>query len=578
MEELITKWVLKNAVDYEGTASAKAVVPKVIGEKPELKKDIKSLMKKINEKIKELNKLSVEEQTKRLEKIAPELLEEREEQKRELPELENAKQGATVMRMAPFPSGPLHIGNARMAILNDEYTKRYGGKLFLMFDDTVGTQKTEIKKGEQKTKLRLKEIDPAAYKLIPEGLKWLGINYDKEYYKSDRVEIYQKYCKELIEKEAAYICTCSGDDFRNKYKNERKACPHRKQSVKENLAEWEKMFTEYEQGDAVVRLKTNVEHPNPALREPAIMRISEKEHPRVKDKYRVWPLMEFSWAVDDHLLGMTHILRGKDLLKEDYIEQRIWDYLGWGSAEFIHYGYISLMHGALSKSKIAALIKKGEINDWYDPRTWSLQSLKVRGIKPEAVREFILSFGLSQSDITADVDILYSKNRELIEPTADRYFFVRDPIELTVRNIPESYVAEIQKHPDYKERGVKKYKVEKGEMKFYVERSDFVDKKQGDKFRLMDLMNIELEIDAEDKVLASFEGKNYKKGSKVIHWVNQKQAVSGNVLMVDGTVENGYIEKEAIDLEIGNVIQFIRFGYARLDKKEKEMLFRYSHN
>jgi len=579
MKKLIKKWALKNAIDHKGKAVVGAVIPKVIGENSELKSKIKELMPLINRIVKEVNEMTLEKQIEELKKIAPELLiEKKKEEKKELPELKNAEIGKVVMRLAPFPSGPLHIGNARMVILNDEYVKRYKGKLYLVFDDTVGTEKTEIKRGREKTKLRLKEIDPKAYKLIPEGLKWLGVKVHKKLYKSDRVKIYQKYCEKLIKLGGAYVCTCSADEFRNKYKNKGKACPHRYNSIEENLKEWKKMLKEYKAGEAVVRLKTKVDHPNPALRDPAIMRISEKRHPRVGKKYRVWPLMEFSWAIDDHLLGMTHILRGKDLIKEDYVEKEVWKYFGWPFAEFIHYGYISLLHGSLSKSKLAELIKKGEIKDWYDPRTWTLQSLMVRGIQPEAVREFILSFGLSQSDITADVEILYAKNRELIDPKADRYFFVKDPITLRVRDIPKNFKVKIQKHPDYKRRGYKEYKLRNEEVEFLVDKTDFIGRKQGDELRLMDLMNIKLEVITPKEVIAQFVQKEYKPGLKVIHWVIKKEAVPIEVLMVDGSVEKGFGEKEMKKLKVGDIIQLIRFGYARVDKKGKEIKLRFTHD
>ncbi|GAH67937.1 unnamed protein product [marine sediment metagenome] len=66
------------------------------------------------------------------------------------------------------------------------------------------------------------------------------------------------------------------------------------------------------------------------------MRISEAEHPRVGTKYIVWPMLEFSWAIDDYLIGVTHILRGSDLIKEDHIEEFIWNHFKWKKAEFNH--------------------------------------------------------------------------------------------------------------------------------------------------------------------------------------------------------------------------------------------------
>ena len=180
------------------------------------------------------------------------------------------------MRLAPYPSGALHIGNARMVILNSEYAKRYGGDLILFFDDTIGSPKS------MRNSPKAKYVLPEAYKLIEDGLKWLNVDYSKVHYKSDRLDIYYQYCKTLIEDNIAYVCFCDASDFRDKYKKQKKDCPHRNQSIPLNLKEWDKIRTgKYHEMEAVVRLKTGMDQKDPALRDQIIMRISEAEHPRV---------------------------------------------------------------------------------------------------------------------------------------------------------------------------------------------------------------------------------------------------------------------------------------------------------
>ncbi|MHA1209941.1 MAG: glutamate--tRNA ligase [Candidatus Freyarchaeota archaeon] len=372
VEKLILKYALANAVKYGGKANPKAVMGKIMAENPELRsraKDISALVQRI---VDEIGGFTLDQQRERLLEIAPELLEEekREEAARELPPLPKADLcERVVMRLAPYPSGPLHIGNTRMVILNDEYVKRYNGKLILVFDDTIGSEE--------------KRIVPEAYDLIREGLEWLGVEWHQEVYKSDRIPTFYRYCEQLIAEGEAYVCTCEAAEWREKFKKTGRPCPHRDLSVEENLDNWRRMLDgEYGEGQAVVRLKTGMDYPDPAVRDHIIMRISEREHPRVGSKYRVWPLLEFSWAIDDHLLGVTHVLRGKDLMKEDVVERLIWSKLKWPSVEFIHYGIISFKGLKLSKSKAREMIEKGVYLGWDDPRTWSLQSLRRRGIKP----------------------------------------------------------------------------------------------------------------------------------------------------------------------------------------------------
>ena len=193
MKDLILKYALKNASEYNGKANFGSVLGKILSEKPELKQNIKELSKEIIEIIKKVNSMKLNDINKALSKY------EFHEVKREehvLPELKNVD-GNVVTRIAPYPSGPLHIGNARPAVLNDEYAKMYKGKMLLVIDDTIGSEEKPI----------LKE----AYKLIPESLRWLDTKFSKIYYKSSRLEIYYKYAEELIKLDKAYICFCNSE-------------------------------------------------------------------------------------------------------------------------------------------------------------------------------------------------------------------------------------------------------------------------------------------------------------------------------------------------------------------------------
>ncbi|MEM3567800.1 MAG: glutamate--tRNA ligase family protein, partial [Thermoplasmata archaeon] len=324
----IRNFALQNAVQHGGKAEQKAVAGRVASSFPELRPKMKELLAVIEKIVEEVNALSLEEQTEELRQNAPELLQ-REKKEREfvLPELPDVKD-TVVMRLAPFPSGAPHIGNARSFILNHEYVKKYNGKLYLVFDDTIGSEE------------KIPQAD--SYDLIRESLAYLGIKYEKEFFKSDRLEIFYDWAKKIIEKGYAYVCHCDAQTLR-KYREEGRECEHRGQSVEENLEKWEKMLANaYAEGEAILRIKTDMRHRNPAFRDRVLFRISAREHPRVGRKYTVWPLLEFSWAVDDHLLGITHILRGKDLMMEDMMEQYIWDIFGIKGPVFIHYGMLML--------------------------------------------------------------------------------------------------------------------------------------------------------------------------------------------------------------------------------------------
>jgi len=574
IRELIRKYVLINSVKFGGKPRANAVLGKIIAEKPALKNKAKELLQIIQQVINEIKSIPLEKQRE----LIRDFLESKRKEKeiKQLPPLPNVeKYRQVVMRLAPFPSGPLHLGNARMVILNDEYVKRYNGKLLLVYDDTIGS--------EEKT------IFPEAYDLIKEGLDWLGVKYHETYYKSDRLPIFYKWCKVLIKQGDAYVCKCDPKKWRTEHKLTGIPCKCRSNSFEENLEEWDRMLEGYyKEGEAAVRLKTNMKHEDPALRDNVIMRISDKSHPRVGGKYHVWPLLEFSWAIDDHLLGITHILRGKDLIKEDILEKLIWDKLGWPYREFIHYGRIKFKGLSLSKSKAAMRVRKGEYDGWTDPRTWSLQSLMIRGFKPEAIRQAILELGLSATDIEYSPSKLYAINRGIIDSEANRLFYVAEPKEIEVKNVPDSITkATPPWHIDFPDRGYREIFVDNkdNKVKVLIDIHDFQTLKTNLKLRLKDLFNIQIQNIDNYKASAIFLSKTVEEGrkqgvNKIIHWVPANDNVNTEIIMPEGNISKGVAESNILSLTAGCVVQFERFGFARLheiNKKLRKVIAYYAH-
>ena len=171
--------------------------------------------------------------------------------------------GKVVLRFAPNPSGPLHIGHARAAVLNKEYVKRYGGKLILRVEDTDP-----------------RRVDPNAYQMMEEDLKWLDVEWAEKYVQSDRIEIYYEYAEKLLKMGEAYMCTCEGGDFK-KLKDESKPCPCRELPVDHSMKLWKQMDT-MDEGEAVLRVKTDIQHKNPAISDWVAMRVVQAEHPRCR--------------------------------------------------------------------------------------------------------------------------------------------------------------------------------------------------------------------------------------------------------------------------------------------------------
>ncbi|MEM5790669.1 MAG: glutamate--tRNA ligase [Candidatus Aenigmatarchaeota archaeon] len=554
MRESILKHTLINAIQHEGKADFQAVLGKIIAEKPELKESIKDIAKEVKKIVEEINNLNLEEQKKKAEILGIEIKKEKFKEEKELPPLPEAEEGKVVMRLAPFPSGPLHIGNARMVILNDEYVKKYKGKLLLVIDDTIGSEE--------------KFVIPEAYDLIVDGLNWLGVKWDGIFYKSDRLEIFYDFAEKLIKAELAYVCEC-GPEILRKNRRDGIECRHRKQSVEENLEKWKSMISgKYKEGEGILRLKTDMKHPNPAFRDRVLARVVEREHPRIGKKYRVWPMLEFSWAVDDLLLGITHILRGKDLIMEDMVEEFIWTKLKIEKKpKFIHHGLLSIKEAKLSKTYARKAIEAGEYSGWDDPRTWSLQSLRRRGIQPEAIRKFILNMGLSLADVSVPAEILYAENRKLIDPVANRYFAVLNPVEISIKNAKEVKEVKAPLHPDFKERGYRKIPL--NFKKILIEKEDF-EKLRRKEVGLINLFTIKLDKKAE------FVSEEIRFEDPKIQWVSEPN-LKIKLVMPDGSVKEGIGEPALKNLKENSLIQLIRIGFARVDKIDREIVLYFSH-
>jgi len=535
----IWAYALKNAIEF-GKTNAGVVIPKLF--QHGLEKDkIKDVIPEINKIVSEVNKMSKEERGSKLKSYEKYAIQ-HEQKEKDLPELQNVGK-KPVFRLAPFPSGALHIGNARTYLLNAIYSERYDGKTLLVMDDTIGSSE--------------KPIAPDAYKLIEESFKWLGVKYAKPViYKSDRVKIYYDYALQLIEKDKAYVCHCSQSDFK-KLKDSGKDCPCRNIEIKKQLERWKKLF-KMKEGSAVLRLKTGMQNPNPAFRDRVLFKISDREHPRVKKKYRVWPTLEMSWAVDDHLLGITHIIRGNDLVMETQVEKFIWDIFGWEKPEVIHNGLIRLegVGAKISKSKAQKEVKSGLFIGWDDPRTWSMQSLERRGFKPEAMREFVKEIGLTKQDVVVPIESFYAINRKMIDSSADRYSFVENPEELELYKAPKIGFVSVGVHHDKKE--TRKIAIDK----IFVSKKD-LNSFKGKEVRLIHLFNVFLDSYGVGKFL-SIENKDIPK----INWVSD--GLKTKILMPDGSWISGLAENAISKLKPGSIIQFERFGFVRFDGKKKD--------
>ena len=530
----IEKNVLKNAIEHDGRAELKSVVNKLLGSYPELRSSIKDLMADINLSISKINSMSIEEQISLAnEKYSDILIVEKKNEEHHLPDLKNVK-GKVVMRMAPSPSGPLHIGHSRMLILNDEYVKRYGGELILRIEDTNPNN-----------------IYPQAYDMIQEDTRWLDVNFTQFVIQSERMELYYKRARELILMGKAYICKCRVEDFKRDLM-ESKACPHRNLPPEMMVEQFDQIITGQDKDlKPVLVIKTDLNHPNPAVRDWIAFRVIETPHPHTGKKYRFYPLMNFSVAVDDHELELTHVIRGMDHLNNTERQKYIFNYFKWDIPEYFHYGLINIQDAILSTTSMRKGIEAGEYRGWDDVRLATLLALRRRGYQKETFRKYWIDSGLNDVNSDFSWEIFNSMNRQFIDHSANRYFFVSDPVKVKINGSPETE-SMIPLYPKESERGFRKYSLDKDQT-LYLQKSDINDAKENDTVRLKDLYNIIYK----DGAWHYLDSEN-KTRRKIIHWVKD-DSPEFEVYKPDGTTDIGFIESDAV--KANGIVQFERYAF-----------------
>ena len=389
---------------------------------------------------------------------------------------------------------------------------------------------------------------------------------------SDRLHTYYDYAEKLINMEKAYVCTCEADKFRE-YTGKKQACPCRNLPLREQQLRWDKMFSTYEPGQAVVRIKTDVQHPNPAMRDWPALRINHSSHPRTGTEEKVWPLMNFSVAIDDHETGVTHTIRGKDHMDNAKRQKYIFDFFGWKIPVHKYVGRINFKDLEISKTKTKLAIERGEFEGWDDIRLPFFGALKRRGYKAEAFTKWALDIGLTETDKTVTKEEFFKTldhfNKETVDPAAKRQYFVWNPVKITIHGAPSQTVfAEMHPSNPLGKRTLKTHQ------DFFITKEDHDNLKEGQKYRLMHCLNFTKQnskLTFISKEHADFEGQ-------LIHWLPADDTVNVCVMMPDHTELHGYGETGITKLQIGEVIQFERFGFCRLDAvKGNTYIFWFGH-
>ena len=559
LKKEIRKMALQNAFEHGGETRDKIILGKILGTKPEFRSKVKEITGDISKIVSVVNQLSSEEQEKEIKEKFPELLAPKEKivEREGLPELKDAEQGKVITRFPPEPNGYPHIGHAKAAIINSEYAKMYGGKFILRMDDT----NPEAERMEYHAAIKV-------------GLEWLGIEFDKVKNTSDDMKVFYEKGIELINSGKAYVCTCKREDI-SKNRRERKACKCSTVDIDKNNKNWEKMNEKFKPGDAIVRFRGDMKADNAVMRDPVLFRIIEGKHYTLGEKYRIWPSYDMAVAIEDSIDGVTHAFRSKEFELRKELIDAILDALNMRKPAQDFFSRLEFKGMPISKRIIKPLIEEGKVSWYDDPRLPTLEALRRRGIKPEAIKKFIMSLGLTKANTLAPFDALEAFNRKFVDADSIRLFMVSNAKKLTVRNLPISSI-EIPNHP-INEMGKRRIEIDEN---FYISGNDAQDIKEGTQVRLLGLGNVSI-----TKEGIELEGEFVENGNTAdipkIQWVPQKTAHKIKMLIPRALFNDDkfneesleeldvYTEPHYLQLKEGEEIQFVRFGYCRKDSQNQ---------
>lgn len=566
------KFALLNAVEHSGKADAGSVVGRLLAGDAKLRKDAARVKRLTELQVLHVNLLFRDRQIEILKEEFPGELESYLSAKKQiskkdaertvtLPDLIDAVQGAVVTRFPPEPNGFMHIGHAKAAIIGFEYAKKYEGKFLVRFDDTnPSAEKIEY------------------YDAFLESLKWLKIDADKIRHASDDLETFYKLAEKLIESSRGYVCLCSQEEMRKKRASGIE-CQHRSQTKVENLAHWKEMLSGVkERGIATLRLVGDMQNLNTTMRDPVLFRIVEDRHPLKGNQYRVWPTYDFDGAVEDSLDGVTHALRSKEYELRDETYYAVLDALDLRKPKIVEFSRLDLQNTTVSKRSLRKLVDEGLVSGWDDPRLPTIAGLRRRGFLPEAIREFVLSMGVSKVESQPTWDLLESINRKMLDPISRRFFFVEKPIEIEVDSAPTLEVT-LNYHPD-KNLGSRVIQT-KG--RFMIPGDDAKGLTIGTRARLMEVYNIEV-VELGELISARYVGNDNADKVKKLQWVARDDCrpfsviVPGPLLLGDEynpeslRTARGLIESSAESVKLGEIFQLVRFGFCRLDSPASAIL------
>ena len=512
-------------------------------------------------------------------------------------DLKNGRFDYVRTRLPPEPNGYLHIGHVKAFMIDYLIARDFGGELILRFDDTnPAKEETEY------------------VEAIMEDARWLGIEWVKVTYASDYFDELYDWAVRLIKMGKAYVDDQSPEEVsanRGTLTEPGIESPYRNRSVEENIDLLERMKQgEFPDGSRVLRAKIDMAHPNINFRDPVMYRIiHEPAHHRTGDKWKIYPMYDWSHGQNDSMEGITHSLCSLEYLNHRPLYEWFLEQLEVFKPRQIEFSRLNLTYTVMSKRKLLNLVKMGHVSGWDDPRMPTLRGMRRRGYTPEAILDFNERTGVSKvsivnSGVLAEMALLEACVRDDLNKRAPRRMAILKPLKLVIDNYPDDLVEEMEaiNNPEDPTTGTRIIPFSKV---LYIEQEDFRETPPPKYYRLYPGNEVRLRYayfvtctgvvkDADGNVIEvhctydpATRGGDSPDGRKVkstIHWVSAAHAKEAEIRMYDRlfikedpeegdegylnalnpdslTLLTGYVEPLLSKTKAGDRFQFERQGY-----------------
>lgn len=503
-------------------------------------------------------------------------------------------------RFPPEPNGYLHIGHAKALEIDFGAAESFGGLCNLRMDDTNPTKEDE------------EYVDA-----IKEDIRWLGHDWgDRFYYASDYFEQMYKYAVELIRKGLAYVCELTPDEVRlNRGDLKTPArSPYRDRPIEESELLFEQMRAgKFEDGKMTLRARIDLASGNFNMRDPVIYRINRITHHNTGDRWCIYPMYDFAHPLEDAIEGITHSLCSLEFEAHRPLYDWVIEHCSVPvKPRQIEFARLGITHTVMSKRKLRALIEKGLVDGWDDPRMPTLCGLRRRGYTPASIRVFHERNGVSKVNSVVDYAFLEHCLREDLNVTAKRVMAVLRPIKLIIQNYPEDRTEyfDVENNPENPDDGTRKVAFSR---ELFIESDDFMAEPEKKFYRLFpgnevrlksafvirctgfekdeagNVRTVYAEYDPESRGGNTIDGRKIK---STIHWVDAAQSACATVRLYDRlfdveepdlancnylehvrsdsleTIEGARIEESLLTASAGDRFQFLRLGYFCMDSKD----------